>query len=228
LHQYQKEHKNEPLPPDLRKIAQQKQLMLHPRKIYKSSLLGRLLGDRTGEYGDCPHDNSVCNILLYWCYNNTQFTEHVLEWCFTNLREEFKSQRNDFMPWLLLMERILQQKDKNFQKNGQTWIGKMTQLLNSCASSTSTGTDLLTLQLMSWFQRLGVRVPEVLEQVHKISLSETMEKYDKAHPEVIQYFGHGRGASRLSSMGNAFKSSRTKPATASPPSPKPTTGPQEE
>ncbi|ETO27479.1 myb domain-containing protein [Reticulomyxa filosa] len=163
LQQYQKDHKNEPLPPDLQKISQQKAPTHFPRKLTKVSLFIRLTSDRSGDYGDCPHEATVRDILLYWCFNNKPFTDHVLSWCLGNLREEFNNHRNDFLPWLLLMEKILQQRDMYFEKNCRFWISRLSQLLNNCAETNASGTDLLMYQLMSWFQRLTVRVPEIAE-----------------------------------------------------------------
>jgi len=83
LQQYQKEnHNNEPLPSDLQKIYSQKNITNYPRKLIQLSFIDRLLSDRSGDYGDCPYESTICEILLYWCYNNKPFTDQVLTLCF--------------------------------------------------------------------------------------------------------------------------------------------------
>ncbi|ETO27126.1 hypothetical protein RFI_10008, partial [Reticulomyxa filosa] len=223
LQQFQKDHKDEPLPQHLREIFLRKPMTQFPRKVLKALVFSRLLNDRGGEYGDCPHEESVSGIILYWCYNNSRFTQLILDWCFHNLCDEFNTERNDFMLWLLLIEKVLQQRDKNFETTWRAWVPRMTQLLTSSASSKASGADLLTYQLLAWFQRLSLRVPEIMTDVlQSVKLREISEKfdffffgysrYDKEHPEVLLQAQNAASSSRLSrtTKNEATKNEATK------------------
>ncbi|ETO11367.1 hypothetical protein RFI_26009, partial [Reticulomyxa filosa] len=178
VQQYQEEHKNEPLPPELQKLAERKPFEIFPRKLLKEVFLFRLSNDRYGDYGDCSHESALHDIMLYWCFNNQLLTDHVLQWCFDSVREEFNNQRHDVAPWLLLMEKIVRQKDDNFAKTCEQWIKKMSTLLNTCAKTSTSGTDLLMFQLMSWFKRLTVRDPEIAKFVQQnVQLHQIIEVF---------------------------------------------------